>query len=158
LVLLANLIVSSYIKSESNRKYTDILNDRFKKYFSSRKPSDNPVSDAMKILKDEKKEFEGIDSLVRSDEKIMNVLNDILLFFPKDDTFELRNLVINESILRLDAKIGSSVKIDEFKNRLTESKKFDSVVVNTNLKKGSDILFFMTIKLKTADKTAEINK
>jgi type IV pilus assembly protein PilM len=157
-ILLINLIVTSHIKSESNKKYSDILNDRFKKYFHARKASDNPVSDAMKILKDEKKEFESIDALVHSDEKIMNILNDILFFFPKDDTFELRNLVINESVLRLDAKIGSSIKIDEFKNKLIESKKFDSVVLNTNLKKGSDILFAMTIKLKTADKTAEKNK
>jgi type IV pilus assembly protein PilM len=157
-ILLINLIVTSYIKSESNKKYTDILNDRFKKYFHARKTSDNPVSEAMKVLRDEKKEFESIDSLVHSDEKIMNILNDILLFFPRDDTFELRNLVINESVLRLDAKIGSSLKIDEFKNKLIESKKFESVVVNTNLIKGSDILFYMTIKLKTADKTAEISK
>ncbi len=157
-ILIVNLIVSLYVKSESNKKYSDILNDRFKKYFHARKPSENPVSDALKILKDEKKEFENIDSLVRSDEKIMIILNDILLFFPKDDAFELRNLVINESVLRLDAKMGSSVKIDEFKNKLIESKKFDSVVLNTNLKKGSDILFAMTIKLKTAGKTADVSK
>jgi type IV pilus assembly protein PilM len=157
-VLLVNLIVTSHMKSESNKKYTDILNDQFKKYFHARKSSNDPVSEAMKIYKEEKKEFESIDSLVHSDENIMNVLNDILSFFPKDDTFELKNLVINESVLRLDAKIGSSIKIDEFKNKLIESKKFDSVVLNTNLKKGNDVLFAMTIKLKTAEKTVERNK
>ncbi|MBN2400961.1 MAG: pilus assembly protein PilM [Spirochaetes bacterium] len=158
IVLLINLIVTSYMKSETNRQYIEILNERYKKYFHARKESNDPVSDAMKLLKDEKKEFETIDSLVHYDENIMNVLNDILSFFPKDDSFELRNLVINESVLRLDAKIGSSIKIDEFKNKLTESKKFDSVAVNTNLKKGNDVLFAMTIKLKTTGKTAEKSK
>ena len=152
IVLLVNLTVTAYVKSESNEKYTEILNERFKKYFHARKSSENPVADAMKILKDEKKEFETIDALIRSDEKIMNILNDILSLFPKDEDFELKNLVINESILRLDAKTGSAVKLDEFKNKLTESMKFESVVLNTNLKKGNDVLFAMTIKLNTAAK------
>ena len=158
IVLLINLTVTSYMKSESNEKYTEILNDRFKKYFHARKTSDNPVADAAKILKDEKKEFETIDALIRSDEKTMNILNDILSLFPKDDDFELKNLVINESVLRLDAKTGSAIKLDEFKNKLIESKKFESVVLNTNLKKGNDVLFAMTIKLNTTAKTMESNK
>lgn len=147
IVILINIIVTSYLKSESNEQYKNILNSRFKKYFHARRPSEDPISDAMKMLNEEKKELESIESVVRSNENIMNIFNDVLSFFPKDDSFELKNLVINESVIRLDAKIGSSVKIDEFKNKLTESKKFDNVTVNTNIKKGNDVLFSMTIKL-----------
>lgn len=155
IVILINIIVTSYLKSESNEQYKNILNSRFKKYFHARRLTEDPISDAMKMLNEEKKELESIESVVRSNENIMNIFNDVLSFFPKDDNFELKNLVINESVIRLDAKIGSSVKIDEFKNKLTESKKFDNVTVNTNIKKGNEVLFSMTIKLIVPGKAME---
>ncbi|MFH0976667.1 MAG: pilus assembly protein PilM [Spirochaetota bacterium] len=155
-ILVINISVTSYINLKSNTKYAEILNDRFKKYFHSRNVSDDPVADAMKILKDEKKEFESIDSLIHSNDKMISILNDILSFFPRDELFELTNLVLNENIIRLDGRIASSVKIDEFKNKLTESKKFDSVTVKTSLKKGNLVQFTMNIKLKIIGKKSEI--
>jgi type IV pilus assembly protein PilM len=154
-ILLINITATSYFKSESKEKYTAVLNERFKKYFHARKTTDDPVSEAMKMLKEEKKEFEAIDLLVRSSDKIMDILNDILAFFPKDESFELSNLVLNESVIRVDGKIGSSIKIDEFKNKLLESKKFDNVTLSTNIKKGNEVNFNMTIKLKVPEKKTE---
>ncbi len=155
IVLLTNITATSYLKSESREKYSAVLNERFKKYFHARKISNDPVSEAMKMLKEEKKEFESIDLLVRSSDKIMNILNDILVFFPKDESFDLSNLVINESVIRVDGKIGTSVKIDEFKNKLLESKKFENVTLGTNIKKGNEVFFNMTIKLKVPEKNTE---
>lgn len=150
IVLLVNLIATSYLKSESKEKYTEILNSRFKKYFRVTKANDDPVAEATRLLKEEKKEFESIDSLIHSNENIMDALSNILSLFPKDQSFDLRNLVINESTVRIDGSIGSSMNIDTFKNKLIESKKYDSVSLNTNIKKGNEVRFSMTIKLKVS--------
>ncbi len=151
IVLLINLITTSFIKSESEEKHKEILYEQFKKYFHAKQVSGDPVKEAAILLKEEKKEFENIDSLVHLNEKIIDSLKDILSFFPKDESFDLNNLVINESVIRLDGAIESSIKIDEFKNKLIGSNKFDNVTLNTNIKKGNEVRFSMTIKLKVSE-------
>ncbi|MBN2038537.1 MAG: pilus assembly protein PilM [Spirochaetes bacterium] len=149
LVLFTNLTTTSYLKSESNEQYNEILNKKFQKYFRVSGTIEDPVAEASRLLKEEKKEFESIDSLIHSNARIMDTLNDMLSLFPEDESFELRNFVLNESIIRLDGSIGSSINIDTFKNKLIESKKFENVTLNTNIKKGNEVRFSMTIKLKT---------
>ena len=83
---------------------------------------------------------------------MINILRDILSYFPKDESFELKNLLIQESVIRIDGTIGSSVKIDEFKNKLKETKKYDDVNLRTNIRRGNEVSFNMTIKLKISDK------
>lgn len=158
IVLLINLITTSFIKSESEDEYKELLLRQFKKYFHNRQISDDPVKEAANLLSEEKKEFESIDSLVHLNKRIIDTLKDILSFFPEDESFDLRNLVINESVIRLDGTIESSIKIDEFKNKLIGSNKFDNVTLNTNIKKGNEVRFSMTIKLKVSEGTKRNGK
>ncbi len=152
IILIINLISTSYLKSESNTKYTDILNDRLKKYFHTRKASSDPVKEAMKIVSEQKKELENIEALVHTDKKIIDILKDILSFLQKGETFTLKNMVINETIIQINGVAGTSQNIDDFKNKLINSKMFDNVTLNTNIKKDA-VNFSMTIKFKITDKT-----
>lgn len=151
IILIINIISTAYLKSESNAEYNDILKNKYQRYFHSREIPDDPIKEAGNMLKEEKKEFENIDTLIRSNDKFLDILNDIISFFPQAENFELGNLVINEKIIRLDGSTGSSRSIDEFKNKLIESNKFDSVTLNTNIKKTDNVGFSMTIKLKILD-------
>ena len=152
IILIINLVSTSYLKSESNTKYTDILNDRLKKYFHTRKASSDPVKEAMKIVSEQKKELENIEALVHTDKKIIDTLKDILSFLQKGETFTLKNMVINETIIQINGAAGTSQNIDDFKNKLINSKMFDNVTLNTNIKKDA-VNFSMTIKFKIAEKT-----
>lgn len=152
ILLIINIILSSYLKSETNQKYNDILNKRLKNYFHTSDVTENPISEAMKILKKEKKELENLDVFLISKENMLDILNNLLSFFPKDETFELKNIVINERIIKVNGLIESSINIDEFKNKLIESKKFESVTLNTNIKRKNKVRFSMSIKLKLENK------
>ena len=154
IILIINLISTSYLKSESNTKYTDILNDRLKKYFHTRKTSSDPVKEAMKIVSEQKKELENIEALVHTDKKIIDILKDILSFLQKGETFILKNMVINETIIQINGVAGTSQNIDDFKNKLINSKMFDNVTLNTNIKKDA-VNFSMTIKFKITEKTSK---
>lgn len=147
-VLFLNIITTGILKSETSRKYNSILMDRYKKYFHAQPVTDDPIKDSMKLLNDEKKELEGLDMFLSSG-KVLDILLDILSFFPKEDNFELKNFVINESIVRIDGIVGSSKHIDEFKNKLLDAKRFDSVTLNTNMNKKNEISFSLAIKIRT---------
>ncbi|MCU0821962.1 MAG: pilus assembly protein PilM, partial [Spirochaetes bacterium] len=150
-ILIINIISTSYLRSQSESKYADILNDRLKKYFHTRKTNGDPVKEAQKIVSEQKKELETIEALVHADKKIIDVLRDILSFLQKGENFTLKNLVINETIIQINGLTASSRNIDEFKNKLINSKMFDNVTLNTNIKKDA-VNFSMTIKLKISDK------
>ncbi len=152
-VLIIYIFTSSLLKSNMNKKYDKILNDRYRRYFHSRVVSGDPVRDAMKMLAKEKKEFENLDEVIHSKEKLLDIMKNVIMFFPKDESFELNNMVLNERIIRIDGIIGSSKNIDDYKNKLIKSKKFDSVSINTNITKRNQIRFSMTIKLKVPGKT-----
>ncbi len=158
IILIINIISTTYLKSQSNSKYNEILNERLKKYFHTRQVSGDPIKEAMKILKEERKEFDSIDALIHSDKKVIDKFKDLLSFFPKDDSFKLKNMVINESIIKINGSIGSSKNIDEFKNKLTDSKMFDNVTLNTNIRKGNEVSFSMTIKQKISKKAKKADK
>ena len=95
-----------------------------------------------------KREVDSIESFLKIEEKMIDIIYLLVSNFPYDANFDLNNLVINESIIRLDGSINSIAKIDEFKNRLTQTQKFDSIVFNTNVMQNN-VKFSMTIKLKS---------
>lgn len=156
-VLLVYIISSSLLKSSTNRKYDKVLRDRYRRYFHTRVISADPVRDAMKLLAQEKKEFENLDAIIRSKDKLLDIMKDVIMFFPKDESFELNNMVLNERIIRIDGTIRSSKNIDDYKNKLIQSKKFDSVTLNTNITKRNLIRFSMTIKLRIPDQRKKVH-
>ncbi len=148
IILVAYFIISTILESSTNKKYEALLQERFKRYFYGKHLTGDPIKEATRILEDERKEYDSIKAILKSDDKVLDVLKDILSYFPKDESFELKSLVINERIIRFDGTLSSSKPIDDFKNKLTESRLFDSVTLNTNINKRNQVLFSMNIKLK----------
>jgi len=152
LVFVINLALTSFLESRMESKYDALLKERVKRYFHVRQAGNDPVKQALKILKNEKKELNSLKGIIKSEVKVLDILKDILNLFPRDDSFVLNNMVINESILRIDGTASSSSNLDLFKNKLQESKKYDSVVLNTSLKRRDQVGFTMTIKMKIQGK------
>ncbi|MDY6934354.1 MAG: pilus assembly protein PilM [Spirochaetota bacterium] len=148
IILIVNILLTSFLKSDINKEYNHILNERLKRYFNTKQTTEDPIGEATKILKNEKKELGNLNIFLNSNEGMMDILNNLLSFFPKDESFELNNLVINERIIKINGLIESSRNIDEFKNKLIESKKYDSVTLNTNINRKNKVKFSMSIKLK----------
>ncbi len=151
LVFLLNVGISSALESRTESKYEELLQERFKRYFHGRGSVENPVREAQKILSAEKKDLANLENIVKSSAKVIDVLKDITDLFPRDESFVLKNIVINENIVRFDGTVSSGKSLDEYKNKLVESKRFESAVLNTNVKRGNQVGFSMTIKLKGAD-------
>ncbi len=148
LVFILNIIISTILTSKSNSQYDEIIKDKYKQYFKGRNVPENPLADANKIIKKEKTELDNISQLVKHDVSVLDLLNEILLSFKGEESFELKNLVINERIIRFDGSAGNSNTIDALKEKLIKSKKYDSVSLNIRLSRKNNVLFTMTIKQK----------
>jgi hypothetical protein len=132
----------------SSSYYNKILEERYKRYFITNTVPDDPIKEATNRYNTVKREIDSIESFLKIDDKMIEILNLLVSNFPYDANFDLNNLVINESIIRLDGTINSTAKIDEFKNRLLQTQKFESVVFNTNVTQNN-VKFSMTIKFKS---------
>lgn len=148
ITLFIYLISSAIITSSTNEKYDEILRDQYKKYFREYPKTEKPIAEASKLLEAEKKGLKNIEVLISENESLMDLLKDILTPFPKDSDFNLRNIVINERVIRIDGTIGSSAAIDEYKEKLNENKNFDSVTMNIKSSRKDNVMFSMTIKMK----------
>ncbi len=150
LVLIINFILTAVLTARSNSQYSKILDEQFKRYFHSRPTTGDVINDARMLLKKEKKELDGISKLVPENGSFLDIMKDILTYFPRDSNFVLNNLVYNETILMLEGIAGSSANIDAFKESLLKSKKYDSVTLNIKYSRQNEVRFSMTIKYKIA--------
>jgi len=151
-IFIVNLIVTSVMTSRSNDHYNKLISEKFKRYFHQKSATEDPVSEALKILKKEKKEISSLSALVPSDSSIIELMSIITGNFPDDPSFILKNLVINNRVIRVDGTIGTSKKIDIFKDNLEKSNMFDSVSLNIKYSKKDEVRFSMTIKQKIETK------
>ena len=159
IVLIVNLSLSIFFTSKSNRQYNELLQKKYQRYFRDRQVPEDPVKAARKKLSIAQKDLGALKNLVPMDETILDLLDDTLSYFTKDPDFELRNLVINERIIRIDGSSSSSTKIDSFKDKLQQTKKFDSVSLNIRSSRRGNVRFFLTIKKKLKEnKTAKRGK
>ncbi len=149
-ILIINLVSSLIMTAIAKKDYRESLRSQFKQYFK-REPSEDPIADARKILKKEKKEIEEISTIFPLGASTLDFLKEILQYFPGDANFQLKNLVINKRIVRIDGTIDSSTKIEEFKQKLLQSKKFESVTMNIKYSRGNEVRFAMNIKQKLED-------
>lgn len=159
-VLIINLIVSFIFTSKSNQDYQERLQKKYKRYFHERKIPDNPVAAAKKKLLKEKKELATIQALVPENSSVLMLLDDVLKHFTADTTFDLSNFVINERVIRIDGSTSTSTHIDSFKEKLQQSKIFDSVALNIRSSRKGVVRFRLTIKMKIdkAEKRQRRNK
>lgn len=153
LVLLINIIISFFMTSQSNRYYDSLLMNNYRKYFNDRSSPGDPLDAARKKLKKEKLELDNLTVLVPDNSSILDLMNDSLSLFSKDESFSLKNMVINESIIRIDGTINSSQNIDDFKSKLSQSGKFEKVDLDIKSSRKNEVRFSMTIKKK---KTEEV--
>ncbi|HOW82164.1 MAG TPA: pilus assembly protein PilM [Spirochaetota bacterium] len=147
-MLAINLISSAVMSSSMNSQYDEILNQHFKRYFRTAPKTDNQIAEAMKILNKEKKELKSIEVFFTKDESVMDILNDMLSHFPPNTNFTLKNLVINERIIRIDGSVSSSQAIEDFKEKIKQTEKYESVTMNIKSSRKDEISFSMTIKMK----------
>lgn len=150
-ILLIYISSTLFMQNKINRDADKILQTKFRSYFQNQDPGENPVQSAQKILEREKNELNSLEELVLSDVKNLDLLKSIVTNFPSDNTFELKRIFINETSVKMEGQISSSKPLDDFKNRLLESKEYESVVLNTNIR-GKDTFFSLDIKLKVQKK------
>ncbi len=152
-ILIINFFLTAVLTARSNSQYSKILDEQYNRNFHAKSVSGDPIADARKLLKKEKKELEGISKLVPENATFLDIMKDVLANFPQDSNFVLNNLVYNETIIMLEGIAGSSANIDAFKESLLKSKKFDSVNLNIKYSRQNEVRFSLTIKLKTATET-----
>lgn len=150
LVIIINFILTAVMTVQSNRQYTKILDEQYNRYFHSRPATGDAIADARKIFIKEKKELDAITKLVPANASFLDLMKDILTYFPKDGNFVLNNLVYNETVLMLEGIAGSSSNVDTFKENLLKTKKYDSVTLNIKYSRQNEVRFSLTIKYKTA--------
>jgi len=152
LVLILNLVLSAVFTIRSNNRYNRILQEKYVRYFRTKTVSDDPLKDAEAILKKERGELDKINLLIPENGTIMDLLRNIISYFPGDPDFELKSMVINERVVRIDGSAGSSRMIDEFKQGLDKSGSYESVTVNIRGSQKQGVIFTMTIKQKLQGK------
>ncbi|MBN2160061.1 MAG: pilus assembly protein PilM [Spirochaetes bacterium] len=148
IVLIINFTLTAVLTVSSNRQYNRILSEQYNRYFHTRTVSSDPIADAKKLLKKEKSELDSIMKLFPSGDSFLDIMKDILTYFPSDSNFVLNNLVYNENIIMIDGMAGSSANLDGFKESLIKTKKFDSVTLNIKYSRQNEVRFSMTIKHK----------
>ncbi|MFC1670787.1 pilus assembly protein PilM, partial [Spirochaetota bacterium] len=130
IVLIINLISSSIMISKSNSEYNKIISIKIKKLFPVKNVSDNPISDARKLYNKEKKELADMSLLIDKGNSMLGLIKEITSSFVNDENFNLKNITINKRVVSIRGTIGTSKKIDNFKENLEKSNKYDSVSLN----------------------------
>ena len=152
-VLIIYFILTVVLTAQTNSQYNKVLTEQYNSYFHSKPDSSDPVTDARKLLAREKKELEAIDKLVPANSSFLDIMKEMLAYFPKDSNFVLNNLVYNESVIMIEGVAGASASLDGFKESLLKTKKYDSVTLNIKSSRENEVRFSMTIKSKIAPET-----
>jgi len=147
--LIFNFAISLIITASANTKYNAELKKQFQTLFHKELKDGDPVAEAEKILVQEQKDLNAFKAILPSDHSVIATLNDVLSYFPKDNSFVLKSITINEKDINFEGEIADSAVIDKFKNDLNNSKKFDSVNLGINISGKTGTKFTMSIKLKS---------
>ena len=148
-VLLINVILTAVLTARSNRQYHKLLEEQFRSYFHSANVSDDPIADAQKLLKKEKKELDAITRVLPDNTSFLDILKDIATQLPRESGFMLNNLVYNEHVMMIEGTAVSSTAIDAYKENLIKSKRFESVTLNIKYSRQNEVRFSLTIKYKS---------
>lgn len=153
LILIINFILTAVLTARTNAQYTKVLTEQYNRYFHARPDTGDPITDARKLLAKEKKQLEAINKLIPENSSFLDVIKEMLAYFPKDSNFVLNNLVYNDSVIMIEGIAGASAPIDAFKESLLKTKKYDSVTLNIKYSRQNEVRFSMTIKHKVAPET-----
>jgi hypothetical protein len=146
LVFIFNFIVLTAAGQSDSSRYEKLLGDNYLKYFSEKEVPNDPVASAKEKLRKEKKELDSITAIIGESSSSLELMQIIFSCFEYDPSFELKNFVINESLIRIDGSTASTQGINAFRNRLQQTGNFDSVSINITSAKSGASSFYMTIK------------
>ena len=147
-VFVFNFIMIIITGSSSASKYEKLLKDNYLKYFAEKTVPNDPLADAKEKLKREKKELDSINAVIGETTSSLELMQNVFSCFENDPSFELKSLVINESMVRIDGSTSSVQGINRFKDKLQQTGIFDSVSINITSSKGGASSFYLTIKKK----------
>lgn len=148
IILIANLLISFIFQAIDAQKYHATLETQFKQLFQNRTIETDPVSDAEKIVAAEKKELKALTDVIPPGPTVVQTLSDLTAQFSADPSFQIKTMLIDNENVRIDGECGSGSIIDTFKNKLIESKKFESVTPSTTMARRDLVNFSIVIKLK----------
>lgn len=152
-ILIIYAITSFLFRTVEASDYHAVLNQKYQEFFHSSPSESDPVESAKILVEKEKKELSAITSAIPVGASILASLEDVVKPFPGDPSFNLKNIVIDNEVIRIDGEASSSGNIDSYKNKLLESKLFDSVTLNTSTTRRDLVTFSMVIKLKNKKKS-----
>jgi len=148
LVFIINFVITIITASSSASKYEKLLKDNYLKYFAEKEVPNDPIAAAKEKLKKEKKELDSINAVIGEKTSSLELMQSIFSCFEQDPSFELKNLVINETMIRIDGSTSSIQGINRFRDKLQQTGNFDSVSINITTSKNSTSSFYLTIKKK----------
>jgi general secretion pathway protein L len=157
LILLVHLFINLLFQTFDARRYHAVLESQFSRYFQNRPTQGDPLAEAEKIVSTEKQELKLITDIIPSGPTMLQALQDVTSQFPGDQAFQVKNLVIDNEFIRIDGETSSGSTVDTYKNKLIETKKFESVTLNTTMSRRDLVSFTLAIKLKRQTTPAKGN-
>lgn len=146
--LFVYLISSIIISSKNSTRFNEILSSKFANYFNIRTPVSDPVAEATKIVKKEKANLDSVEALINSSSSVLDLINEVSSAFPKDRSFLLKELMINEKIITIEASASGTRLVDEFKENLLKGNRYESVDISVKASRRDEVSFNVNIKLK----------
>ena len=148
IILVLNLLISFIFQAIDANRYHAKLETQFKQLFQNRAIETDPVTDAEKIVAAERKELKSLTDVIPSGPTVVQTLSDVTSQFSSDPSFQVKTMLVDNENVRIDGECGSGTLIDTFKNKLIDSKKFDSVTPTTSMARRDLVNFTIVIKLK----------
>ena len=154
LAIITNVVVSLIISSITNAKYDEIIRGRYTQYFKSAPTTNDPLEEAIQLLNAEKRKFDIISVLAPPDELCMSILQTITSSLKNDGSFNMKNFIYNERIIKIEGTVASHTIIDEMKSTLEKNPILESIKAEIKTARN-ETTFSMTIQLKKRDDKKE---
>ncbi len=151
IVFILNLVLSIWMNEHAAGRYNSLLTQKIEKRFGIDPGRGDPMEKARKLVRSRQKKIGDIEEMVRPGSSMMKTLQGLTSHMEEDSSFQLRNIVINERIIRMDGSVQESTVIDRYKKRLIESGMFETVTSNIKYAGKDTSRFTITIKQKQSD-------
>lgn len=148
IIFILNFLITSILTYTSNIQYNDLLQKQFSRVFHTSALTSEPLNEARKLMKKEQKEYNTLKNLLGSDTSLMELMKSIVSQFETTGQFQLKSMIINKTIIRIDGEITTIKDLDAFKTKLDKTLMFDSVNVSIKNSKKDNIRFEILIRKK----------
>jgi len=146
-IFLITLGYDSYVNSVSSREIDRLMEKKYKRYFRTTALPGNPLKKARELLLKEEKELALLTGIVGKREKVIETIG--LITFKtnfESSMFELTRFDFDEKNIIINGNTDNIKVIEELKNNLINSKKFETVTLDTKNISSSFLKFTLTIR------------